>query len=401
MDFNRQQRNVLNNAYYHIHGSSNQAYQFAGKAGTGKTEVLKEIIRESNIPLSRIAIMTYIGQAAIVLRTRGLYSARTIHSTMYERIERPRIGLDGKPVINPIYNVPEVDVAFIPRDLSDIDLIIIDEARTTPLSMKFDIEKTNKKIIACGDWRQLPPVKDEPAYIRDEDINNIDLLTEIVRQGKGSAILQIADLVSEGLPLSAGYYGDAIVIERKDLTDDMIRYSNIIVCGTNRTREYYNNYVRHNILGIHSRLPLLGEKLICRKNNWYTEVAGISLANGLIGTVINKLDPSQFDGKTFDIDFKPDLLDAYFGGLKCDYEYFTAPYDQRNFLKSSKYSRGEKFEYAYAITSHLAQGAQYPVGIYIQDMFPDRQLQKNLDYTGATRFSKQLIFVIPNRKSFF
>ena len=151
MDFNRQQRNVLNNAYYHIHGSSNQVYQFAGKAGTGKTEVLKEIIRESNIPLHRIAIMTYIGQAAIVLRTRGLYSARTIHSTMYERIERPKIGLDGKPVINPIYNVPEVDVAFIPRDLSDIDLIIIDEARTTPLSMKSDIEKTNKKIIACGD----------------------------------------------------------------------------------------------------------------------------------------------------------------------------------------------------------------------------------------------------------
>ena len=94
-------------------------------------------------------------------------------------------------------------------------------------------------------------------------------------------------------------------------------------------------------------------------------------------------------------------MDAYFGGLKCDYEYFIAPYDQKNFLKNSKYGRGEKFEYAYAITSHLAQGAQYPVGIYIQDMFPDRQLQKNLDYTGATRFSKQLIFVIPNRKSFF
>ena len=59
MDFNRQQRNVLNNAYYHIHGSSNQVYQFAGKAGTGKTEVLKEI---TSLPQSSLELAESLEQ---------------------------------------------------------------------------------------------------------------------------------------------------------------------------------------------------------------------------------------------------------------------------------------------------------------------------------------------------
>lgn len=401
MEFKKEQLRVINNAYNHIHYSSRQVYQFAGKAGTGKTEVLKEIIRRSGIPLSRIAIMTYIGQAAIVLRTRGLYSARTIHSTMYELVETTKRDANGNIVMNPIYNVPEVDLRFAPRDLSDVDLFIIDEARTTPMSLKKDIEAYGKKIIACGDWRQLPPVNDEPAYIRDQDIYDMDLLTTVVRQGKGSSILYIADILAEGNTVSTGYYGDSLVIERKDLTDDMIRASQIIVCGTNKTRDYYNQYIRNNILHINTRIPMMGEKIICRKNNWGREVAGISLANGLIGTVISPPDPTLFDGKTFTIDFKPDLLNSYFDNIKCDYEYFTAPVEQRNFLKNSKYNTGDKFEFAYAITSHLSQGAQYQCGIYIQDIFPDRSIQKNLDYTGVTRFSKQLIFVVPNRRSFF
>lgn len=401
MQFNKQQQTVIDNALNHIHYSSRQVYQFAGKAGTGKTEVIKEIIRESRIPINRIAIMTYIGQAAIVLRTRGLYSAKTIHSTIYELVETIKLDANGRPVINPTFNTPEIELHFSPRDLSDIDLMIIDEARTVPMSLKKDIESYGIKIIACGDRRQLPPVNDEPAYIRDCDIYEMDLLTQIVRQGKGSAILYIADLLTNGSDISCGYYGDVLIIERKDLTDDMIRASNILICGTNKTRDYYNNYIRNNIFGINTNLPLLGEKIICRKNNWRLEVAGISLANGLIGTVITPPNPASFDGKKFVVDFKPDLLDAYFANVDCDYKYFTATHEERNFLKNSRYGVGNKFEFAYAITSHLSQGAQYPCGIYIQDIFPDRSIQKNLDYTGITRFSNQAIFVLPNRTRYF
>ena len=399
MIFNKEQQEIIDGGVNHIRHSSKQVYQFAGKAGTGKTAVLHEMIRRIGIPIDRVACMAYIGQAAIVMRTRGLWGAKTAHSWLYEPVMEPVLDEHGKQLRDQVYNTPLFRVTFIPRDLSDIDYFIIDEARTLPLSMKKDIESRGKQIIACGDQHQLPPVNDEPAYIRDDD-TDIHYLTQIMRQGKGSGILQIADMVSNGIPLSAGLYDNVLVIEKKDLTDEMIKYAQIVICGTNKTRDYYNNYVRENILGFHTHLPQYGEKVICRKNNWNMTVAGISLANGLIGTVVVPPDVHTFDGKTFTMGFKPDLLGAYFPDLRCDYRYFTADKEERDFIKGSKFFPGEKFEYAYASTTHLCQGSQYNNGIYIEE-YLSKDIQPNINYTAATRFRNFLIYVIPNRRSYY
>ena len=399
MIFNQQQREIIEGGVNHIKHGNEQVYQFGGKAGTGKTAVLHEMIRRIGVPLERVATMAFIGQAAIVMRTRGLWNAKTIHSWLYEPVLEPVLDEHGRQLKDPVYNTPVFNTVFIPRDLSDIDYFVIDEGRTVPASIKRDIESRGKPIIVCGDQHQLPPVNDEPAYIRDGD-PNIHYLTQIMRQGKGSAILHIADMVSQGIPLSAGLYDNVLVIEKKDLTDDMIRHAQIVICGTNKTRDYYNNYIRENILGYRTHLPQYGEKVICRKNNWNMTVAGISLANGLIGTVVTPPDVATFNGKIFTMGFKPDLLGAYFPDLKCDYRYFTAPKEEREFIKNSKYFPGEKFEYAYCTTTHLCQGSQYPNGIYIQE-FLSKDIQPNLDYTAITRFEKFGIFVIPNRRSYY
>ena len=74
-----EQKRVIDNAVRHIKYGDELVYQFAGWAGTGKTFTIKRIIERIGIPLSRVAVMTYIGQAAIVLRTKGLWNAKTIH----------------------------------------------------------------------------------------------------------------------------------------------------------------------------------------------------------------------------------------------------------------------------------------------------------------------------------
>lgn len=399
MIFTPEQENIIDLACKSVKHGSDQVFQYAGKAGTGKTAILHEIIRRIGIPLERVAPMTFIGQAAIVMRTRGLYNAKTIHSWLYEPVLEPVLDEHGNQLRDPVYNTPMYTTTFVPRDLSDIDYFIIDEARTVPMSMKKDIEATGKPIIACGDQHQLPPVGDEPAYIRDDD-PNIHYLTQILRQGKGSEILYLADMVSNGVQPSAGLYGNVLVIERKDLTDDMIKYANVIICGTNKTRDYYNDYIRRNIFGYGTRLPQYGERVICRKNNWNMTVAGISLANGLVGTVVQPPDVATFDGKTFIMSFKPDLLGAYFKDIRCDYQYFVSDREKRDFIKNSRYFPGEKFEYAYCTTTHLCQGSQYRTGIYIQE-FLSKAIQPNLDYTALTRFEQSVIFVIPNRRSYY
>ena len=391
-----EQKRVIDNAVHHIKYGDELVYQFAGWAGTGKTFTIKRIIERIGIPLSRVAVMTYIGQAAIVLRTKGLWNAKTIHSWMYELVKEEIVNEKGEKEIDPIYNKPKVKLTFRPKKLVGIDYIIIDEAGTVPRYMKKDIESQGIKIIACGDLGQLPPVKDKPAYLYE---GKIDYLTQPMRQNINDGIYYLSTRARSGLPIHAGFYGNAMVIEEQDLSLETIMNSQIIICGKNSTRDKYNNLVRNNILNHVTKLPQFGEKIICRKNNWDLEVDGISLANGLICQVINPPSVTDFDGKIFKIDIKPDLLNSFFENIMCDYNYFTADSDTRRLLKNDKYSIGEKFEFAYAITTHLSQGAEYRNGIYISE-FLNRDIQNNLDYTGITRFTDGLIYVIPNRKYF-
>ena len=398
MIFTDEQERIIQGAVNHIKSNEvdEQVYQIAGSAGTGKTTVLREIIRRSEIPMSRIAVMTFIGQAAIILRSKGIYNARTIHSQLYVT-EEDYVYQNGQIIRDPVYDKPVTKMYFrLKKSLPDIDLMIIDEAWTVPKKMKKDIESFGIKIIASGDHKQLPPVGDEPAYLVDGEIH---FLSQIMRQGKGSQILLLADYLNKGYRVSPGYYGEVLVIEDRDLTDEMIKYANIMICATNATRDTLNNHVRNDIFKLNQRLPAYGEKIICRKNNWNIEVNGISLANGLIGSVINEISPLDIDRKKkqFKVDFKPDMFNGVFRDLDCDYEYFIADSNARKFLKNNPYSKASKFEYAYAITTHLSQGAQYPSGIYFKEYFR-KDIQSNLDYTGITRFSDFVIMVLPSRK---
>ena len=45
---------------------------------------MNEIISRLGLDMSQVAPMAYTGAAAIVMRTKGLFNARTIHSWLYE-----------------------------------------------------------------------------------------------------------------------------------------------------------------------------------------------------------------------------------------------------------------------------------------------------------------------------
>lgn len=399
--YNSQQEKIIQGAVEHVkYGGwkSDQVYQISGKPGTGKTEIIMEIIRRIGTPMERIACMAYVGQAASVMRSRGLYNAKTIHSWCYQLTEVQLLDEQGLPIMDTIFNKPKVMLKFIPVDLTGIEYIIADESSTIPSRMKYDIERHGLPIIAIGDINQLPPIKDKPAYLVD---GKIHYLTEIMRQHKNSGIITLSEMILNDIPISCGMYGnDVLVIEKDDLTNEMVLNSNIILCGTNRTRDSLNKMIRHDLLGFKTDIPQFGEKIICRKNNWDLEIDGISLTNGLIGTVMNHPSIETFDGEKFYIDFKPDLINSYYPKLGCNHRYFNGNVDERALLKSSKYTKGELFEPANAITTHLSQGGQYPNGIYIQE-YLHKDIQKNLNYTAVTRFRNSMIYVLPTSKKYF
>lgn len=399
---NQGQENIKNLAkdfYYH---SYDQVFEFDGEAGTGKSVVLRAIVEELGISEDRILPMAYTGQAAIVMRTKGFRNAKTIHSTLLEPVEIEERDTMGRVMMDTTFNKPIMKTEYLPRKISpnDYDLMIIDEGRMVPDTMRRLIENPGIKVIVAGDEGQLPPVVGKPAYIYDP--SKIHHLTELMRQAKDSALIYLAHRARRGLPIHAGYYpskyGNVLVIEENELNDQMIMYANIVLTGTNRTRDRMNKYVREELMGITSSVPVRGERVICRKNNWNRTVDDISLANGLTGTVITPPDVTRFDGDMYFMDFLPDLIGTPFLNLDCDYLYFNAKPEERNFLKNNKYNKANKFESAYALTTHLAQGAEYPQGIYFQENMGDPSIRPNIDYTGITRFRNNAIIVIRSRR---
>lgn len=391
------QQNIVNAAVNWYHHSSEQVFQFAGNPGTGKSVVMDAIIDAIGVDRKRVAPMAYVGAAAINMRLKGLENAKTIHSWIYETIETPIYDAFGHIVMNKYFNRPEVKYKRIPKDLTDIDLIAIDEAGTVPARMKNDILSRGKKVLVAGDLDQLPPVGDDPAFLVD---GKVYVLNEIMRQYKGSAIIYLCQRAKQGLPIHTGVYGNEVVVmEEKDfevIAPKVLPTAGVVLCAKNETRAKYTDFIRYNILGKTSIMPDCGEKLICRINDWRLSSGGINLTNGLTGIVMNKPDVSTFDGKCFKIDFLPDLNPVPFLDVPVDYKFFTTDFNTRKDMKSFNYCFGEAFEYGYVETVHVAQGSQWKTGIYFEEYIPSNS--NRLNYTALSRFSNKCIYVKKNRK---
>lgn len=392
-----EQEKLVQKAVDFYYNSSEQVFQYSGKAGTGKSVVMNAIIERLGLYAEEVAPMSYIGAAAIVMRTKGLINAKTIHSWLFE----PKIILDYDNM-DTYLNRPKKKLVFVPKPLIGKKLICIDEAGSVPKKLKQEIESRGIKIIACGDLNQLPPVADDPAYLYSGKVHT---LNQIMRQAEQSGIIYLANRILENKPIERGIYGEVIVITPDEINDYMLKNSDTIICGKNATREKYNRHIRElNNIDAYYNIPKFGEKIICRKNNWRISADGINLANGLTGMVVNSPSVYGFDGKTFTIDFAPSMFNSVFRDLKCNYNYFKAQQEDREHIKNTYYETGEMFELGYSITTHISQGSQFARGIYVSE-YMHKDINMNLDYTGITRFSKCCFYVLketgPYKHKFF
>lgn len=380
---------------------SEKLFEYSGGPGRGKTYVLNEILSTLGLGLNQIAPMTFTGAAAINMRRKGIPTAKTAHSWLYETYEVPcKDKTTGKIMYDYKLNRPLMTKKFRPKNLNDdIKLVIVDEAAAVPLSVSNQIKKQGKKIIATGDIDQLPPVGEPRGFFMNPQL--VMRLTENMRQGSGefNGIEYLSQRALLGLPLHCGVYGNnAIVIPKSKLTEDLLMWADCVICNKNATRDYFTNVYR-DILGYGNyKLPKNGEPVICKENIWDKEIDGINLVNGLRGRITNYPDPTSVDfkSKSFKIDFLPDNMYYPFLNLDIDMAYFNAGSAERRKLKdhSVRYSTsGLFFEYGYAITSYAAQGSEYDKVIYIQEPM-NRSLDNKLDYVGITRASKFCVIVL-------
>ena len=72
----------------------------------------------------------------------------------------------------------------------------------------------------------------------------------------------------------------------------------------------------------------------------------------------------------------------------------------RDSILQTHFSKGNKFEFGYAITTHMSQGSEFNNGIYFEE-YLNRNINNNLHYVGITRFRQHCIYVKKRPKKFW
>ncbi len=395
--------------FFHL---GTQIFVLCGYAGTGKTYLIDYAVRRLGlVPGESAAFVTPTGKAASVLILSGT-PASTLHSLIYTREEDIEVDENGEVI-------SEQFLRFVKREKIDgnIRLIVVDETSMVSDEVLRDLLSFGVKCLFCGDPAQLPPVGGSNTLLSMPCFT----LEKIVRQAEHNPILRLAEMARAGEYIACGEYGSGVaVMPQRELTAEerrrlFLRADQIIV-GTNRTRERINAEMRR-YLGIspEAKLPIDGEKILCTLNNWgkpLDDRGDFHLVNGIMGRCyrvseeedgLGKLDfqPDFLPKKTFDLPFDAGIFTEgrYFhtyGEKACLLENGTYVHENNyEVLRRLKVKREEminRFEFAYAITCHKAQGSEYDFVIVFDEsaLFADG---KEWLYTAITRAKKKLLLL--------
>lgn len=372
-----------------------QIFKIAGYAGTGKT-YLSAVIAEE-LAKERIAFCAFTGKAALVMRQRGM-PATTIHQLIYN-IEMRLV---------PHNNGYKRKLVSVLKDRLDPkpSIILVDESSMVSEKILDDLLSFGIPVIAVGDPFQLPPVgsKDSDLLIHP-DVT----LEEIMRQDEGSAIVYLAEKIRKGLPLKDDESAPGCIWQMSkrtvdDDTENIFKWADQIIAGRNATVAKINQMARE-YLGFTDTLPMIGDKIICKRNDWGTILLDgkiqTALVNGLVGyctavqqtETLDKVPWKDEPVRTteYALNFRPTFEEkAEFQDIVFDPDSFYENKETRQYMKKMI------FQFAYCITCHAAQGSEWDNVILYDDSWHDKReplFQARWRYTGITRAAKHLVWL--------
>jgi exodeoxyribonuclease V len=216
-----------------------------------------------------------------------------------------------------------------------------------------------KPTLVLGAPSQLPPIKGQGAFTAQEpDV----MLTEIHRQAAESAVIRLATMAREGVPIPDGQHDEFVwKMSGRDATAAQLLNGGQVICGLNATRLSLNNAMPKAAEFNGSALPACpGEKIICLKNDH-----SLGLLNGMFLELdgIESVDDQRFraaitteEGELVGgVRGKPSKLSLYTGHF-LDHEKLDPQRDDRDWRIKRRLVEAT---FGWAITGHKAQGSQW------------------------------------------
>ncbi len=371
-----------------VDAMSNGVTVITGGPGTGKTTVVRALLKIFSGMGMKVALAAPTGRAAKRLSESTVSETKTIHR-----------------MLEMTYEGSHSEFLRNEKNYLDENVIIIDEASMidTPLmSALVKAIKPGARLIIIGDADQLPSVG-AGNVLHDIIVSRrfaTVRLTEIFRQAEQSLIVTNAHRINTGerpvlnradndfffLPCEGeSAIADTVVaLYRTRLPKaygpetinriQVITPSRRGVCGTDRLNRLLQEALNPKAGGVpelahRDRIFRLGDRVMQIRNNYEIEWTrddkkGMGIFNGDIGE-IRAIDQRE---RTMSICF-----------------------DER--MVCYEFSRLEDLEHAYAITVHKSQGSEYPIVIIPMYSAPPMLLTRNLLYTAVTRAQKMVILV--------
>lgn len=369
--------------------ASNGVFILTGGPGTGKTTVVRAIIRVFDAMGLRIALAAPTGRAAKRMSQSAGEEAKTIH-----RLLEMEYGAEDKLRFRKNEN-----------DQLEDDVIIIDEASMLDLMLTNALLKAIKpgaRLILIGDVNQLPPVGAGHVFddiIKSDRFATVEL-THIFRQAQESLIVTNAHAVNHGEYMNLeSKSGDFFFLPRQDDAQTAATIAELCKkrlpksygltvfegiqvitpsrkgdAGTEMLNSALQSAINPPARGkaekkVHDFTLREGDKVMQIKNNYDIEwnkngSQGFGIFNGDIG-VIKKIDLSE------------ELITVDFEDKICEYDYTML----------------DELELAYAITVHKSQGSEYPIVVMPLYRYTPKLLTRNLLYTAITRAQSIVILV--------
>ena len=425
----------------------NPAYILRGYAGTGKTSLVKTLVRTLPHIGMKYVLMAPTGRAAKVLSSYTGKDASTIHRRIYQAKTFPdgsiRITRAENKYKNALFIVDEASMIGEVKEFGESSLL--DDL----LGYVFSGESC--RLLLIGDTAQLPPVGSakSPAldceYLKSEfPITAATFeLTEVKRQALESGILYNAtdlrqllsqNLYEYALPLfHLQDFGDIQKIE-PEAFEEMLHnaFANtsdneaVIICKSNKRANMFNQAIRGRILNIEGELAT-GDKLMVVKNNYYWTEGNETMsfiANGDMAEIRKIKHFDEMYGFRFaDVELSftdyPDapnleakiLLDTLnsnspslteeenkrlFSTIEEDYMDIPNRRERYKEMKKNPWFNALQVKFAYALTCHKTQGGQW-ANVFIDSSLNQKETLEVEDlrwlYTALTRAQERVYFV--------
>ena len=425
----------------------NPTYILRGYAGTGKTTLVKALVKTLPMIGMKYVLMAPTGRAAKVLSSYTGQNASTIHRRIYQAKAFPdgsiRITRAENKSKNALFIIDEASMIGEQKEFGGSSLL--DDL----LSYVFSGESC--RLLLIGDTAQLPPVEssESPAlncdYLKSEfPITAATYeLTEVKRQALESGILynatDIRQLLSQKLyeyhlPIFHLQGFDDIQKIEPEAFEEMLHnaFANtsdneaVIVCKSNKRANMFNQAIRGRILNIEGEIAT-GDKLMVVKNNYFwangNEVISF-IANGDMAELRKIKHFEDMYGFRFaDVELSftdyPDapnieakiLLDTLnsnspslteeenkrlFSAIEEDYMDIPNRRDRYKEMKKNPWFNALQVKFAYALTCHKTQGGQWNT-VFIDSSLNLKETLEVEDlrwlYTALTRAQERVCFV--------